>query len=857
MFGDFSRRTFDPAAGNRAVLLQQGRVVLDADLNEQADITAYQDVARTRDLIGPHGGPAGQPGPFAVVGGDQPWADLRITAGTYYVDGMLCECGTRPDGTLWRLTDQPMTPRVRRADDPSTARPVNPEPHGRQLVYLDVWERAVGSDEDPTLPDPALGGADTAVRARTSWQVRTRALADGESPDQAIAALSGPRPTMTAQLVPGDTATRRLDNQLYRVQVFQGGDEPLVLWSRDNGNVVARLLSIVDTQLTVDRLGRDDETSLASGDLIELTSTDFELEPAGRYLARITGDPGRSAGAYSFPVTWVSAARPEDLDDLGLCPVVRRWDCPEPVAVGSAPVTAVIDDRFSVTISAAAGARYTAGDYWLVPARTVRLAYGTAGEAGSVEWPTAPDRTPLAQEPTGPQHRFAPLAVVAPADGAGWRVERDCRRLFATTTEIGRPALHLLGGDGQEALPGAVLAEPVRVAVRSGGAPVPGAVVRFTVAAGDLGADDPVPGTTTLTVPMDDTGVAGIRWRLASGADAAPVQVLAAELLDGAAAVRVTGRLSIASQVGWVAPDGCVTFRPDQTVQAALQRLVTTATLRLLGGDGQTVGSAGEIAPHPIRVVVDSPCGPVPGVAVRATPSGTGGVTSSAPGGARPAALPARPRLKAVTDRNGLASFWWQPGDEPAATLTIQIDGSDAAPIVVGATLIPDPPIGLHITAIGFGADDFDAEHVFAADARVPADRLAGGIYVRLDGDADPDSWVGRPVIRIRLDLPWPRAGDGDTWSDQPIGTRPVDLGSNVDAAGPRDVLVWQPTAAAGRWLSEVLWSHLPHTDAVTGRLVIDGWAITATDHPERSLDTHPAGVFEQLFTLVPPPPPQ
>ena len=39
MHGDFSRWTFDRAAGYRAVLLQQGRVLLDADFNEQTAIT--------------------------------------------------------------------------------------------------------------------------------------------------------------------------------------------------------------------------------------------------------------------------------------------------------------------------------------------------------------------------------------------------------------------------------------------------------------------------------------------------------------------------------------------------------------------------------------------------------------------------------------------------------------------------------------------------------------------------------------------------------------------------------------------------------------------------------------------------
>ena len=123
MHGDFSRRTFDPADGYRAVLLQQGRVLLDAELNEQGEITAHHDEARTRDIVGRSGGPApttAEPGPFAVVGPssgpatrwafrDEPWSALRVTGGTYYVDGVLVESLDAP-AAGWPLGDQPFLP---------------------------------------------------------------------------------------------------------------------------------------------------------------------------------------------------------------------------------------------------------------------------------------------------------------------------------------------------------------------------------------------------------------------------------------------------------------------------------------------------------------------------------------------------------------------------------------------------------------------------------------------------------------------------------------------------------------------------------------------------------------------------
>jgi hypothetical protein len=57
MAGDFSRLTFDPAKHYVDVLLQQGRVQLDSDWNEQQEIAAYRRERAIADQIGPHGGP--------------------------------------------------------------------------------------------------------------------------------------------------------------------------------------------------------------------------------------------------------------------------------------------------------------------------------------------------------------------------------------------------------------------------------------------------------------------------------------------------------------------------------------------------------------------------------------------------------------------------------------------------------------------------------------------------------------------------------------------------------------------------------------------------------------------------------
>ena len=66
MSGDFSRSTFDPRRHYSGVRMQQGRVQLDADWNEQVDIAEDALRARTLDIVGWSGAPEGRAG-FGLV----------------------------------------------------------------------------------------------------------------------------------------------------------------------------------------------------------------------------------------------------------------------------------------------------------------------------------------------------------------------------------------------------------------------------------------------------------------------------------------------------------------------------------------------------------------------------------------------------------------------------------------------------------------------------------------------------------------------------------------------------------------------------------------------------------------------
>src|SRR5262245_518437 len=94
MRGDFTRSTHDPIKHYSSVRMQQGRVQLDSDWNEQVDIATRLRETALRDVIGRTGAP--RIGGGFRIGRAQPttssnYTDLYITPGRFYVDGTLCE----------------------------------------------------------------------------------------------------------------------------------------------------------------------------------------------------------------------------------------------------------------------------------------------------------------------------------------------------------------------------------------------------------------------------------------------------------------------------------------------------------------------------------------------------------------------------------------------------------------------------------------------------------------------------------------------------------------------------------------------------------------------------------------------
>ncbi len=610
MKGDFTRSTFRPEKHYSSVRMQQGRVQLDADWNEQMDITAHRLETEAADVIGGCGGPLAAAG-FALTPGPVP----KIGKGRYYVGGILCENEADID-----LDKQPDLP-VGTLNDLIAPRPAGSAvPDGLYLAYLDVWQHHITALEDDAIREVALGGPDTATRTKTVWQVKLLGplpapltcvgepaawqslldrTQDGRLSAQAAASTTPPGPCV----VPEGAGYRRLENQLYRVEVHAvdaNGRVTLLKWSRDNAAIVTRWLdqkAARPEELIVAGIGRDDVLRFGPGQYVEVVDDQRELRGEAGILVRLAGAEGQVLTLDMTDPNAASVAKANFPDTVGgrpNNPKVRRWD-----GILANPATnAWLELEDGVQIRLEAGKKYHVGDYWLIPARTV---------TADVEWPRDASGSPIPQPRAGVEHRYCRLAVLNYANG-NFAVVQDCRKLFPPLT--GLVTLLYVGGDGQEAPRGQPLPLPLRVRVVNGSAPVAGARVRFRVTqgGGSLSAAQPV-----VTTAPD--GIAECGWTLGSSG---PQQVTA-ELLDAGGnpvpgqVLRFGAAVSVASRGGC-----CVCVgrggdyeRLDEALKDLIGRGEQDICICLLHGDQEVDGF--EIARKPgepdLRIKIAG-CGP-------------------------------------------------------------------------------------------------------------------------------------------------------------------------------------------------------------------------------------------------------
>jgi len=429
--GDFTRDTFDPEKTYSRVLMQQGRVQVDADWNEQISILLHYMRSLACDIGSEHWGPDKGNG-FKIK--PKPVDDFTIGAGHYYVNGILCEAGAgvtyknQPDYLLSEETE------------------LNKFGNLQLLVYLDVWERHISYVEDDSIREVALGGPDTASRAKIVWQVRVIDAAKVVSPaanevhpfkenyTAFLNAIGGEIKTGTGKLqarakdksktdtepclVAPESRYRGAENQLYRVEIHHksgSNNKASFKWSRENAAVIFPILEPVDSSdgsstLSLEHLGRDARFALKPNDWVEIVDDDYILQNRAENLLRIM-----SIDQENLKVILKGIAESNVGKSTEKHPYLRRWDQKTGDANGILVQESNDKDekwidledgiqiRFPVSDVETSLNNYQSGDYWLIPARTI---------TGDVDWPEQ-DGKPEALLPHGVIHHYAPLAIIS------------------------------------------------------------------------------------------------------------------------------------------------------------------------------------------------------------------------------------------------------------------------------------------------------------------------------------------------------------------------------------------------------------------------------------------------------------
>lgn len=421
MAGDYTRFTFDPLKRYSGVLMQQGRVQLDSDWNEEIEIIKRRVRVLALDALGPVGLPTlTTPDGFRIGLIAGPPQDLSIDPGRLYLDGWLAEAFADDNATYLQqpfLPDPPLLPAA-----------------GDIVVYLDVWEREVTYIEDAELLDVALGGADTATRTQTVWQVKFTAtpgaqcgMPVGDPPSAGrltTEAIAPPAPDDPC-ILPPQGGYRGLENRLYRVEIHDGGalGTARFKWSRDNGSIVSVVSAIAvaggQTTLTVNRIGRDPVLRFRIDDWVTVTDDHRELMEEPGEMARIVDideaqsrivldralPSGRPFGANAAQIAerhtrvqrWDQTAATNAIDADGL------------IATAAGPIPIEDGIRLVFATDPAAGS-FRVGDYWVFAARTADASIDIL------------DRAP----PRGIVHRYAQLAAITALGGQNPQVA-DCR----------------------------------------------------------------------------------------------------------------------------------------------------------------------------------------------------------------------------------------------------------------------------------------------------------------------------------------------------------------------------------------------------------------------------------------------
>jgi Family of unknown function (DUF6519) len=289
------------------------------------------------------------------------------------------------------------------------------------------------STVSPAATTPAAGTVAPAVDCCTSMYANTPTLSTGAMKVSTAAAGSdcSCEPTPSA-------GYQGLENQLYRIEIHQGGTETTATfkWSRENGSVVSAITTFTGNTLVVESLGPDANLGFQTNQWVEVfDGSDLfgETPNSPGLLYQIQSiDPTVPSITLTTPIIGINPA---------LNARVRRWEQTGPSATSAGVPLAVstpltLENGIEVTFRPGT---YQAGDYWTAPARTA---------SGQIDWPPCGSSGDLFQPPHSALVYNAPLACIHWDPKQQNAVVEDCRRFFLPLTEINAvtsKALHVIG----------------------------------------------------------------------------------------------------------------------------------------------------------------------------------------------------------------------------------------------------------------------------------------------------------------------------------------------------------------------------------------------------------------------------
>ncbi len=455
MGSDIARRTYDKSRQYRAVVMQQGRVTVEADWNEEWQIVNEEERKEALDIVGSSGTPDN--GYHVMPVAKAPF-DFTVSQGTMYVGGMRVSL----DKTVQYSQQLEWIDHLLDPDwlNPSDLPRVQSR---REFIYLSLREQEVSAVEDLVLREVALGGPDTAQRTRLVQRIMREQTQAEDCP----AALAQAVEQWAAKGLHFDPQTMRLmpsgklkvgftnvvtnpdpcepqarggylgaDNQLIRIQISgydQDSKSYTLVWGFDNASFLYRV-QVGDDLKTLILQSRpvDDFHKPKKDQAVEILAAAVQLDEMDitDYVAQATGIVTTLDSDYVSDTQTISLtdALPQDYGDSSKVPVVflRVWQEEKsftpgtPVTLGTTGLQVTVTDQ-----------PLYVGDYWTM---AVRPDTGVDPNASTDIFPHRYLASP--QCPNGPRLWVCPLAVVE------WDIEGhithnyDCRNPFDNLVDL-------------------------------------------------------------------------------------------------------------------------------------------------------------------------------------------------------------------------------------------------------------------------------------------------------------------------------------------------------------------------------------------------------------------------------------